>query len=151
MRRVFFLIFALGILIPLAIAGEQGRGNSAGKGNRPNVAEPGNNSARAAAQGGFTREHERIIREWFSNSSNLAGLPPGLAKREQLPPGLQRQLLKNGKLPPGLQKRIQPLPSQLEARLPRLPSGQRRIVIAGNVILLEERTAAILDMITGIF
>jgi hypothetical protein len=36
------------------------------------------------------------------------GLPPGLAKRSQLPPGLQRHLWKHGSLPPGLQKKIGP-------------------------------------------
>lgn len=35
------------------------------------------------------------------------GLPPGLAKRGgQLPPGLQKHLLRTGQLPPGLQKRL---------------------------------------------
>ena len=82
---------------------------------------------------------------------NLKGLPPGLAKREELPPGLQKQLAKNGKLPPGLEKKIEPLPRDLEIRLPRLPDGRRRIVIAGNVILLEERTAMIVDIVQNIF
>ncbi len=36
------------------------------------------------------------------------GLPPGLAKRDQLPPGLEKHLLKHGSLPPGLQKKIDP-------------------------------------------
>ena len=99
----------------------------------------------------FGKESERIIREWFANSSNLKGLPPGLAKRDQLPLGLQKQLARNGQLPPGLQKKVQPLPQQLEIRLPRLPDGRRRIVIAGNVILLEERTARILDILRAVF
>ena len=38
------------------------------------------------------------------------GLPPGLAKRGQLPPGLQKHLWKHGSLPPGLQKKIGPRP-----------------------------------------
>ena len=36
------------------------------------------------------------------------GLPPGLAKRDQLPPGLQKHLWKHGSLPPGLQKKVGP-------------------------------------------
>ncbi len=36
------------------------------------------------------------------------GLPPGLAKRDRLPPGLEKHLLKHGSLPPGLQKKIDP-------------------------------------------
>ncbi len=38
------------------------------------------------------------------------GLPPGLAKKDHLPPGLQKHLWKRGSLPPGLQKRLGPGP-----------------------------------------
>jgi hypothetical protein len=34
------------------------------------------------------------------------GLPPGLAKRGQPPPGLENHLWKHGSLPPGLQKKV---------------------------------------------
>jgi len=90
---------------------------------------------------------QRIIREWFSDSSNLKGLPPGLAKREALPPGLQRQLVRNGQLPPGLQKKILPLPPALEVRLAPLPEGRKRVFISGSVILLDERKNLILDLV----
>jgi len=127
-------------------AAAQGRGRGKGPDNPKSEAQPS-----PAKSSGFGADEVRIIREWFSNSANLKGLPPGLAKREQLPPGLQRQLAKNGKLPPGLEKRIQPLPRELELKLPRLPDGRKRIVIAGNVILLEERTATIVDILQNIF
>ena len=93
------------------------------------------------------RDDERIIREWYSQSANTRGLPPGLAKKDRLPPGLQKQLARNGQLPPGLQKRIQPLPPPLEVRLTRLPEGTRRVIISGSVILLDERRNIILDTI----
>jgi hypothetical protein len=96
------------------------------------------------------RTDERIIREWFAQPNNMRGLPPGLAKKEHLPPGLQKQLARNGQLPPGLQKKIQPLPPTLEARLTRLPVGTRRVIISGSVILLDERKNLILDMV-GVF
>ncbi len=34
------------------------------------------------------------------------GLPPGLARKNRLPPGIQKHLLERGSLPPGLQKRV---------------------------------------------
>lgn len=106
---------------------------------------------RQAAQGrAFGKEHEKKIRAWFGNPKNLQGLPPGLAKREQLPPGLQRQLQRNGTLPPGLQKRLQPLPQSLENQLPKPPAGVKRVVVAGNVILLEERSSKILDIVQDV-
>jgi hypothetical protein len=93
---------------------------------------------------------ERIIRDWFGNSHNLEGLPPGLAKRDRLPPGLQRQLDRNGRLPPGLEKRIHDLPEDLVLRLPRLPDHRRWIYLAGNVILLDETSSTILEIVEGV-
>lgn len=70
-------------------------------------------------------------------SGGRSGLPPGLAKKDRLPPGLERQLQKNGKLPPGLQKRVQRLPSNCQAQLPRLPGGWGRVVLGDRVMVLD--------------
>lgn len=56
----------------------------------------------------FTTQERTVIKNWFTNPQNLKGLPPGLAKREKLPPGLERQLKERGTLPPGLQRRFSP-------------------------------------------
>lgn len=104
-----------------------------------------------AAKGrAFGKDHEKAIRDFFADAHNLEGLPPGLAKREELPPGLQKHLEKNGTLPPGLQKRLEPLPQGLEAKLPKLPDGVRRGVVNGNVVLIEQRTSRILDIINDV-
>ena len=96
----------------------------------------------------FTTREETLVKKWFTE--NLEGLPPGLAKREQLPAGLERQLREKGKLPPGLEKKIQPLPAELERQLTRLPTGYRRVVIAGNVILMNETTGLIYEIIRNV-
>jgi hypothetical protein len=93
---------------------------------------------------------ERIIRDWFGDSHNLAGLPPGLAKRESLPPGLDRQLRERGQLPPGLERHIHDLPPDLVLRLP-VEKNRRWIMIGGNVILLDETTSLIVDIIEAVF
>jgi outer membrane lipoprotein SlyB len=84
---------------------------------------------------GFSDRDRQIIGDCFVN--DRAGLPPGLAKKDRLPPGLERQLQRNGTLPPGLQKRVQPLPGSCAARLPRLPRGWGRVVLSGRIILLD--------------
>jgi hypothetical protein len=107
---------------------------------------------REASKGrAFGKEHEKKIREFFGNSANLEGLPPGLAKRDELPPGLQRHLERNGTLPPGLQKKVQPLPESLEAELPATPEGIVRRVLGDKVVLVEQKTQKILDIVDGIF
>ena len=78
-------------------------------------------------------------------SANRANLPPGLAKRERLPRGLERQLRRNGRLPPGLQKRLQPFPTELERRLPPLPTGYSRVFL-GNRALLLNAAKIVLDI-----
>jgi hypothetical protein len=71
----------------------QGHGRGPAKGS----------GARAAAESVvIDRDGERrIIRDYYRNN----GLPPGLANRESLPPGLAKHLRERGELPPGLQKR----------------------------------------------
>jgi hypothetical protein len=96
----------------------------------------------------FATREITIIQTYFRD--NRSSLPPGLAKRETLPPGLQKQLERNGTLPPGLRKKIQPLPVALERRLTVVPTGYRRVVVAGNVILMNPTTGLIYDIIRNV-
>ncbi len=77
-------------------------------------------------------------------------LPPGLARRGHLPPGLARQLRRNGRLPYGLRKRIVWFPAQLDRRLGPLPYGYRRCWVADNVLIVNRKTFAILDIIRDV-
>jgi len=101
----------------------------------------------------FGAEERRIIEEYYhkDNKRKRKGLPPGLAKRGgNLPPGLQKQLDKNGRLPPGLQKRLEPLPVDLERRLPRLPESWDRVILDRDIVLIDRRTQRILDIIENV-
>jgi len=137
MRRLIGLLMALALAAGTRELGAQSR-------------YKGDRETSVAVSVSIGKSDERIIREWFSQPSNVRGLPPGLAKKERLPPGLQKQLARNGQLPPGLQKKVQPLPPTLESRLTRLPEGRRRVIISGSVVLLDQRNNVILDMI-GVF
>ncbi|HEX4989129.1 MAG TPA: hypothetical protein VFW91_10155, partial [Candidatus Binatia bacterium] len=95
-------------------------------------------------------EERKIIYEYYHRGSPSKGLPPGLAKKGKLPPGLQKHLDKNGKLPPGLQKRLEPLPPDLEVRLPQLPDYWERVILQEHVVLIDRRTQRILDIIENV-
>ncbi|GAC1701153.1 MAG: hypothetical protein NVS9B4_03920 [Candidatus Acidiferrum sp.] len=97
---------------------------------------------------GFAERERVIIIDWFRSTGS--DLPPGLAKRDRLPPGLEKQLRERGTLPPGLQKRVQPLPYELESRLHRLPAGYSRVVVSGNVVVMDDRTSVICDIIRNV-
>ena len=96
----------------------------------------------------FLPKERDIIRDFFRDQPG--GLPPGLAKRSELPPGLQKQLARKGKLPPGLQKRLEPLPEELVVRLPRMPEIWSPVILGRHVILLDRRTQRILDILENV-
>ena len=103
----------------------------------------------------FLSEERRAIEDYYralnDKKRQKKGLPPGLAKRGgNLPPGLQKKLARDGQLPPGLQKRMEPLPVDLDRRLPRLPEDWQRVVVERDVIMLDRRTNRILDVIENV-
>ncbi len=76
------------------------------------------------------------------------GLPPGLAKKGKLPPGLQKQLERNGRLPPGLA--ANPLPYEAVVNLPPPANGTERAIVDTSVVLLEKGTGLILDVLKDV-
>lgn len=123
MKKLLLLLLALSLT-----AFAQGKG----KGHNPHNASVDRNDD-TNYRIFSTAQRERIS----GCLNNTAGLPPGLAKRESLPPGLQKQLDRTGKLPPGLQKKVQPLPSQCQVNLPKLPTDWQRVVLGDRVIVLD--------------
>jgi hypothetical protein len=82
----------------------------------------------------FTNYDRQNIRGCFYDTANL---PPGLARRDRLPPELERQLERRATLPPALESRAEPLPDVCNGRLPRLPVDWSRVVVGNRVLLLD--------------
>lgn len=82
-------------------------------------------------------------------SGKQKGMPPGLAKRDRLPPGLEKQLQRNGHLPPGLEKRD--LPEGLAGLLPPRHPEHQRVLVDNDVLLIETATGLILDILRDVF
>ncbi len=136
---------AVALLAGATFALAQGKG----KGHAGKAGEPPRGAPAAAVTVVFSDTDRQIIREWI-REVGPRGLPPGLAKREELPPGLQKHLRKGGTLPPGLQKRISPFPEPLVKRLPPLPPGCGcdRVFLNGKALIILRATHAILDVIS---
>ena len=94
---------------------------------------------------GYYYGHDKEIHIWYSG--HAGNLPPGLAKKDQLPPGLEKQLVRNGTLPPGLQRRIEPCPRDLERYLPPPPPDCSHILIGGHIVLLNRKTNVVVDFV----
>jgi len=82
------------------------------------------------------------------SGDKTAMLPPGLAKRDELPPGLERQYQRNGKLPPGLDKRQ--LPADLARTLPARGRDFERVIVGNDVLLISIATGIVLDILEGV-
>lgn len=89
--------------------------------------------------------HRRVIVDYYRG-----GLPPGLAKREELPPGLRKQLRERGTLPPGLQKRLVVVPDPLVRRLPPVPPHSRRYFAGSDLIIIDRQRNVILGIIPDV-
>ncbi len=108
----------------------------------------------------FSEAERAIIEEFFTagktksddkksgRGKDKKGLPPGLAKKDRLPPGLEKQLQKNGKLPPGLVRNDLPLSLQNKLYPPRV--GTRRYLVGRDVVLIDTKTDIILDIIRDV-
>jgi len=94
----------------------------------------------------YYKDHDREnVRGWYDEHEGH--LPPGLAKKDRLPPGLEKQLVRRGSLPPGLQKRLQPCPRDLERELPPPPPECAHVLLGGHIVLLNQRTNVVVDIV----
>ncbi len=74
----------------------------------------------------FLLEERKIIEDYYHRSRPAEGLPPGL------------------------QKRFQPLPNDLQERLPKLPENWEGVILHRDVILVDRRANRILDIIEDV-
>ncbi|MSO34899.1 MAG: hypothetical protein EXQ50_08055 [Acidobacteria bacterium] len=79
--------------------------------------------------------------------SGRGNLPPGLAKRRTLPPGLSRQLRERGTLPPGLRDYYTPVPAAWNPRFPAIPTYYQRYFVGSHLIVIDTRDNTLVSLI----
>lgn len=99
--------------------------------------------------------YERQLHAWEDSEEGRAykkgkkkkykNLPPGLAKKGKLPPGIAKQLARNGNLPPGLEYRG--LPQDLMVQLPPLDPHYGYVIVDNRVLLIQRASNLILDVL----
>jgi len=115
----------------VALAQEHGRGR-----NEDNDKDP--------REYRYSRHDRDEMAAWYRG--NRGDLPPGLAKKDRLPPGLERQLRVRGTLLPGLRDQIRPCPKDLLRRLPPPPPDCEHVAIGSRIVLLNRQTFMVLDV-----
>ncbi|MBE9521502.1 MAG: hypothetical protein IME97_10245 [Proteobacteria bacterium] len=93
----------------------------------------------------FSDNDRQKITQYYKKGGKTKAVPPGLAKKQELPPGLQKHIEKYGELPPGLEGRS--LPEDLERSLTRLPAGYVRLKVGGDVIIMNQKTRVVFDVV----
>jgi hypothetical protein len=148
------LLFSAALALSASPAMAQGHGHGRGQSEEHGH---GNGHRRGHGRGhkqkgiAFTQRDRDVLSSYLRG--RRSGLPPGLAKRDALPPGLQRQIERTGHLPPGLEKRLRPFPPELQRRMPPLPEncGCRYGFVGTSAVIVNPKTGAVLDMIRDIF
>ena len=138
------ITIAIMSVTPVALAQGRGRGHDKHDESGAGAKAHGNHSDALVVD---RDAHVRVIREYERSGS----LPPGLAKREELPPGLRKQLHEKGELPPGLQKHMVRVPPDLEARLPPIPSYEQRYFAGKDLIVVNVRTNHVDAILTAVW
>ena len=126
-------VFALGTM---SMAGDHGNGHGKHHGDDDDQGRY------------YYSDHDRDdMHRWYHDHDHDRGLPPGLAKRDQLPPGLEKQLRVRGTLPPGLRKKMYRCPEEVERQLPPPPPGCEHTMIGGHIVLVNKSSYMVLDII----
>jgi len=144
MKRIFMicavLILCAGVM-PAFADHDHYNGNGRGHGNGNAY---GHEKHDRDDDRGHYRYHDRDLHGWYREHYNH--LPPGLAKRDRLPPGLERQVVVRGTLPPGLRREMHPCPTEVVQYLPPPPPGYMHTVIGGHIVLVNRKTFFVLDV-----
>jgi Ni/Co efflux regulator RcnB len=139
MKKFAATAAALSLSASMAVAQGHGRGHDKDKHDH----DRDEHRARVEERHSY-REHDRELHEWYRAHYNH--LPPGLAKKDRLPPGLERQLVVRGTLPPGLRGYMRPCPVEVVHYLPPAPVGYMHTVIGGNIVLVNKSNFLVVDV-----
>jgi Ni/Co efflux regulator RcnB len=144
-RKWFYLAAAAAFSLSanLAVAQGHGHGNAYGHDKEKHDHDWDDRHGRAEERH-YYHEHDRELHDWYR--VHYRHLPPGLAKRDALPPGLERQLIVRGTLPPGLRGYMHPCPVEVVQYLPPPPEGYMHTVIGGHIALVNRKTFFVLDV-----
>ncbi len=94
----------------------------------------------------FTDHDRRLINDYYE--PRYRSLPPGLAKKDRLPPGHAWRARPNQPIHEDARWRY--LPNELDQRLSRLPPEYVRVIIGTDVVIMNVRTRVVVDVLEDI-
>ena len=131
------------IAAALACAGPAAADKKDQGGESPSAAEYAPGKGKGAKS--FSRdEREEIDRYYKSHPQKRKALPPGLAKKNKLPPGWQKKLAPGERIPDDVWAHRAELPSEIKVPVEK---GVIRVRIDDRVVKVAERTREVLDVL----
>ncbi|MDZ4738006.1 MAG: hypothetical protein SGJ07_16815 [Rhodospirillaceae bacterium] len=97
---------------------------------------------RRLIRGYYSRNYHDYV---YTGSGKNKGIPPGLAKKGWLPPGIAMQIARGQRIPDDVV--YYRLPDDLRGQLPRR-AGYEYYILDDKVLLVREATNLILDVLT---
>lgn len=145
MNRLPIVVTALALAFAVPAFADKG-----GKGKEKDKDAP---SAAAHAPGkgehgrpDFSDKERSAIESYFERNPGARDqLPPGLAKKNKIPPGWQKKIRRGEPVPPDLWEFRVPLPHEILVKLPPPPPGVVLVRIHDRVLKVRERTHEVLD------
>ena len=93
---------------------------------------------------GFAEHDRGEIRNWYAE--NHRHLPPGLARRDYLPPDQESRLVIHAAFPGALESRVMVVPADLDRRMGPPPPDCERVIIGGHIVLRNRSSRVIVDI-----
>lgn len=90
-------------------------------------------------------ERDEIVHYFNANPSARDQLPPGLAKKNKIPPGWQKKIGVGQRIPDDVWAYRVPLPHEILVKLPPPPPGVIHVRIQDHVLKVIEKTHEVLD------
>jgi hypothetical protein len=92
-------------------------------------------------------ERDEIVRYFGAHPSAREQLPPGLARKNKIPPGWQKKIGVGQRIPDDVWAYRVPLPHEVLVKLPPPPPGVIHVRIHDHVLKVIEETHEVLDKI----
>lgn len=145
MKRISTALAALALLLAApAIAGPHGKGKDRGPHDRSAAEHAPGKGDRGRPE--FSEHEEDEIVSYFRLHPEARDqLPPGLAKKNKVPPGWQKKLRRGERIPDDIWVHRVPLPHEILSRLPPPPPGVIHVRIHDRVLRVVEKTHELLD------
>ena len=146
MKKVSVALTVLALVFAVPAMADKGKGK--GKGKEPPAAERSTGDSRKGKPGKreFSRSERDEIHAYFSaNPGAREQLPPGLARKNKIPPGWQKKIARGQRIPDDVWAYRVPLPHEILVRLPPPPPGVIHVRIQDHVLKVVEKTHEVLD------